>query len=156
MTENKHAIATDLKKLDAHVVQPAEYEDAPELTDEQLAEASVHEGGKLVRRGRPQSPSPKQAVKLRLDAQVLQSFRASGPGWQTRMNAVLLAAARLDPRALLAFVRLDPNEPDWRTRVDALLRALAPKAKKKAANRRASRHRPVRSVTQRSGSRLHG
>jgi hypothetical protein len=32
-------IRTDLKKLDAHVVRPAEYLDAPELTDQQLAAA---------------------------------------------------------------------------------------------------------------------
>lgn len=45
------AIATDLKRL-AHRVQPEEYEDAPELTDDQLAAADLHEGGKLIRRGR--------------------------------------------------------------------------------------------------------
>jgi uncharacterized protein (DUF4415 family) len=157
MTENKRAIATDLKRLDAHVIQPAEYEDAPELTDKQLAEASTHEGGKLVRRGRPPSPSPKQAVKLRLDPQILEAFRATGPGWQTLMNAVLLAVARFNPSARLALARLDPSDPDWRTRVHALLRAMkAAKAKKKAPARRASGHRSVRSVTQRPASRLHG
>lgn len=161
MTENKHAIATDLKKLDAHVVQPAEYEDAPELTDEQLAEARVHEGGKLIRRGRPPSPSRKQPVKLRLDLIVLDTFRATGPGWQRLINAWLTVAVdRLNPSArasLLAFGKLDFNDPDRRKRVDALLRAMkAPKTKKKAATRRASRHQPVRPATQRSASRLHG
>lgn len=34
-------IATDLKRLDEHVVQPGEYHDAPELTDAQLAAADV-------------------------------------------------------------------------------------------------------------------
>jgi hypothetical protein len=32
-----------------------EYVDAPELTDEQLAEADLREGDKLIRRGRPPS-----------------------------------------------------------------------------------------------------
>jgi BrnA antitoxin of type II toxin-antitoxin system len=32
---------------------------------------------------------PKQSVAIRLDPDVLAAFRADGPGWQTRMNAVL-------------------------------------------------------------------
>lgn len=31
----------------------------------------------------------KQSVAIRLDPEVLAAFRAEGPGWQTRMNAVL-------------------------------------------------------------------
>ncbi len=34
-------------------------------------------------------PVRKQAVQIRLDADVLDWFRAAGPGYQTRMNAVL-------------------------------------------------------------------
>jgi uncharacterized protein (DUF4415 family) len=82
MPENKRGIATDLKALDAHVIRPAEYEDAPELTDEQLAKA-------VVRRGRPPSENRKQPVKIRLDRDVVEALRASGPGWQTRVNAAL-------------------------------------------------------------------
>jgi uncharacterized protein (DUF4415 family) len=85
MSENKHGIATDLKALDAHVVRPQEYEDAPELTDEQLAKA-------VVRRGRPPSEIRKQPVKIRLDPDLVASLRASGPGWQTRLNALLRKA----------------------------------------------------------------
>src|SRR5262249_5789810 len=132
----------------AHIVQPAEYEDAPELTDEQLAEANVHEGGKLIRRGRPPSPARKQPVKLRLDTNVVEAFRATGPGWQTLINTVLDAVS----------TQFDDDHLDLgarRKRIHALLRALkASKAKKKAATRRASRHRTVQS--HRSGSRLHG
>lgn len=43
----------------------------------------------LRRRGRPRSPSPKQQVTLRLDADVLARLRASGAGWQVRVNDVL-------------------------------------------------------------------
>src|SRR5262245_48939886 len=94
MTENKRAIATDLKALDAHVVRPDEYDDAPELSAEQLAQADLHEGGKLIRpgRGRPPSPVRKTAVKFRLDHDLVAKLRASGPGWQTRVNAVLREA----------------------------------------------------------------
>jgi hypothetical protein len=49
--ERVRAWQTSLPFLDAHVVAPAEYKDAPELTDAQLAAANVHEGGKLVRHG---------------------------------------------------------------------------------------------------------
>ncbi len=35
--------------------------------------------------------SPKRAISLRVDPDVLEWFRAQGAGWQTRMNAVLRA-----------------------------------------------------------------
>lgn len=44
------------------------------------------------RRGRPRLENPKQAVSLRLEPDVLEKFRATGPGWQRRMNDVLKAA----------------------------------------------------------------
>jgi len=44
----------------------------------------------VVRRGL-QPPSPKALVSLRVDADVLAWFKAQGPGYQTRMNAVLRA-----------------------------------------------------------------
>jgi uncharacterized protein (DUF4415 family) len=89
MSENKRGIATNLKALDAHVIKPEEYEDIPELTDEELARADLHEGGKLIRRGRPPSETRKQPVKIRLDPDLVAALRASGPGWQTRINELL-------------------------------------------------------------------
>jgi len=44
------------------------------------------------RPGRPPVENPKQAVSLRLEPEVLEKFRATGPGWQRRMNDVLKAA----------------------------------------------------------------
>ena len=41
------------------------------------------------KRGRPPADRPKAHVNIRLDADVVDSFRATGPGWQTRMNAAL-------------------------------------------------------------------
>jgi uncharacterized protein (DUF4415 family) len=64
-------------------------DDAPELTREWFEQADLHYGDKLIRRGRPPSERPKQAVKLRLSPDVLDHFRAGGPGWQTRINATL-------------------------------------------------------------------
>lgn len=89
MTANKHAIGTDLAKLDAHVVAPEEYDDAPELTDEFFEKAEHRIGDKVIRRGRPPLDTPKQQITLRIDAEIIEYFRASGPGWQSRINAVL-------------------------------------------------------------------
>jgi uncharacterized protein (DUF4415 family) len=41
------------------------------------------------KRGRPISASPKEHVNIRLDADVVDQFRATGRGWQTRVNAAL-------------------------------------------------------------------
>lgn len=99
MSGSRKGIATDLKKLDAHVIQPDEYDDAPELTDEQLARADLYEGERLIRRGRPPKERPKEAVKLRLSPDVLDHYRAGGPGWQTRINATLEQAVAREKKA---------------------------------------------------------
>jgi len=41
------------------------------------------------RRGRPAGSGKKEQVAIRFDTDVLTAFRATGPGWQTRMNAAL-------------------------------------------------------------------
>lgn len=51
--------------------------------------------GTLTRPGRPKSDDPKQQVTLRLDRAVLEGFRATGPGWQSRINAELRKALKL-------------------------------------------------------------
>jgi len=44
----------------------------------------------IVRRfGRPPKPDRKVSVTLRLDRDVVERFKATGAGWQTRMNAAL-------------------------------------------------------------------
>lgn len=70
-------------------------DDAPDLTDAFFDRAEIRRGSKLVRRGRPPLDNPKQAVKLRLDADVLAAYRATGDGWQTRINADLRKARKL-------------------------------------------------------------
>jgi uncharacterized protein (DUF4415 family) len=40
-------------------------------------------------RGRPRSLVTRSMVSLRVDPDVLAALRASGPGWQTRVNALL-------------------------------------------------------------------
>jgi uncharacterized protein (DUF4415 family) len=67
-------------------------DDAPELDDAFFARADEYVGEKLVRRGRPvgsQKASPKKQTTIRFDADVLAGLRATGRGWQTRVNDAL-------------------------------------------------------------------
>jgi uncharacterized protein (DUF4415 family) len=45
--------------------------------------------GIVRRRGRPPKANPKVSVTLRLDQDVVERYKATGQGWQTRINAVL-------------------------------------------------------------------
>lgn len=67
-------------------------DDAPELDDEWFAKATFRIGDRVIRRGRPPG-SAKTQVSLRLDNDVIDAFRAQGPGWQSRMNEALRKAA---------------------------------------------------------------
>ena len=75
----RRTLGSDLKRVDAHVIKPEEYEELPELTDEMFARAVFKKAG------RPRSPNPRQAISLRLPPEVIEKWRATGPGWQTRM-----------------------------------------------------------------------
>ena len=67
-------------------------DDAPELTEAFFATADRYDGPVPRPRGRPRAASAKEPVKLRLDADVLAALRASGDGWQTRINDALRAS----------------------------------------------------------------
>ncbi len=83
MNANKSALHRSLKsdfgRVDAHVVQTEEYEELPVLTEEMLVRAVVNKGG------RPLSPNPRKLLSLRLPADVIDRWKATGAGWQTRM-----------------------------------------------------------------------
>lgn len=64
-------------------------EDAPEITEKWIAEADLYRGKRLVRRGRPAGTSKKTQTTVRISNDVLEFFRATGPGWQTRMDEAL-------------------------------------------------------------------
>jgi uncharacterized protein (DUF4415 family) len=68
-------------------------DDAPELTADWMARAEIRECDKLMRRGRPKLDVTKKLVSLRIDQDVLQAFRDTGPGWQSKVNAALRKAA---------------------------------------------------------------
>jgi uncharacterized protein (DUF4415 family) len=86
------------KKKNASASTWIDPDDAPHLTREWFETADYYEGDKLIRRGRPKSDAPKRATSLRLDPDVLDHYRATGPGWQSRINQALRKAARLGKR----------------------------------------------------------
>jgi uncharacterized protein (DUF4415 family) len=64
-------------------------DEVPELGAEWIEGADYYEGKKLVRRGRPRLEKPRQLLSLRLPPDLIASWKASGPGWQTRMAEAL-------------------------------------------------------------------
>lgn len=68
-------------------------DDAPALGPDWFADAELRDGNKIVRRGRPPLANSKKSVTLRLDPDLIDWFRAKGPGWQTRINDALRKAA---------------------------------------------------------------
>lgn len=91
MTASKRASArslgSDLARVAKHVIQAAEYEELPALTDEMFERGVVNKGG------RPRSANPKRLISIRLNEDVIQRWRATGPGWQTRMAEKLTKLA---------------------------------------------------------------
>jgi len=76
-------------------------DDAPELTAELLAKAkpardalppAVQAAFKRPP-GRPRVDAPRQVVSIRMDPKVLDYFKRTGPGWQSRMHDVLAREA---------------------------------------------------------------
>ncbi|RNC65624.1 MAG: hypothetical protein ED859_17300 [Desulfuromonadales bacterium] len=72
----------ELTEKDFSCMRPAR-EVLPVLIGEQAA-AEL-----LKRRGRPKADQTKKAVSLRLDPEVIDFFKAGGPGWQSRIDAAL-------------------------------------------------------------------
>ena len=80
-------------------------DDAPELTPELAAQLrpiddfpELAEFNEFIRKGgRPKLPDSarKRRVTIMLDPDVLEHFKATGKGWQTRINAALRKAAGL-------------------------------------------------------------
>jgi uncharacterized protein (DUF4415 family) len=68
-----------VSRVDAHLIQPEEYDDLPEMDEAMLARAQVKRGG------RPVAANPRKLLSIRLPADVIERWKATGPGWQTRM-----------------------------------------------------------------------
>jgi uncharacterized protein (DUF4415 family) len=81
---------------------PYEPEDGPydpndaEATRAWFERADLIRKGQLVRKGKrgPQKAPTKKLVSLRLSSEVIEHFKAGGPGWQTRIDGALLDSIR--------------------------------------------------------------
>jgi uncharacterized protein (DUF4415 family) len=89
-------VAKGLVSLDDYEV--AHGEDIPELTEEEMRQArpmkemfpDIVAAFERMRGQRgPQKAPVKERVGLRLDSEVVAHFRATGPGWQSRINDIL-------------------------------------------------------------------
>ena len=77
------SLGSDLAKVDAHQASASEYDELPELTDDMLVRATVNRGG------RPRSASNKVLLSVRYSKEVVDFFRVTGEGWQSRMDGAL-------------------------------------------------------------------
>ena len=79
---------TDWERLrrdrDAGIEPDTSDPDDAEITEAELAAALA-----TARRGRPAGSGTKISTTVRFDADVIAAFRATGRGWQTRMNEAL-------------------------------------------------------------------
>ena len=73
-------------------------DEAPELADMFFDDAEWFDGNKFIKRGRGRPPTgnAKEQISVRLDQDVLAKLRATGPGWQTKVNTLLRGALGLD------------------------------------------------------------
>lgn len=81
--------------MNRKLIRPSDAEDAQitaaALTDpdnQPLTDSELKQFRRTC--GRPVGSGTKEQVTLRLDAQVLEQFRATGSGWQTRINDALM------------------------------------------------------------------
>jgi uncharacterized protein (DUF4415 family) len=87
MTKSRTDWARLARQTQAEIDAAAEADpDNPPLIDEDLSELQVV------------MPAPKQVISIRLDEQVLDWFKRQGPGYQTRINAVLRAYIKAQER----------------------------------------------------------
>tara|TARA_B110000977_G_scaffold146082_1_gene185313 strand:- start:112 stop:435 length:324 start_codon:yes stop_codon:yes gene_type:complete len=101
MTEKKPISITDAEEAKIQRMIASDY-DAPEATEDQIAQArpfteafpALAENMRKNLGGRPRSANPKVPVSLRLDQDVVEKFKATGAGWQTRMNDILRREAQ--------------------------------------------------------------
>ena len=83
MPGKKHALPrslkSDLAKVDASPIKRSHYRELPALTTKMIAR------GEVRRPGRPRATNPRVQLTIRIPADVLARWKATGPGWQTRM-----------------------------------------------------------------------
>ena len=96
-TSSRSAKLRHAKRKSSSSVSRSDWTHVDSLRDRDIERTSEHPEADLrhivrgiARRGLRPSPA-KASISLRLDNDVLQWFKAQGPGYQTRINAVLRA-----------------------------------------------------------------
>ena len=92
MREDRHVDPLDWDRIDAIVDEELKVmgvdPDAPRITAEMLRAAAL-----AMPTGEARVP-----ISIRLEREVLEFFKRQGPGYQSRINAVLSAYVRTQPR----------------------------------------------------------
>lgn len=81
--KKSHTDWARVQRETASELEPALDDDSPDAT------AAIREAVAHRRAGRPKGSGSKEQVSIRFDRDVLTAFRATGSGWQTRMNDAL-------------------------------------------------------------------
>ena len=77
-------------KREAAADAPIDDQTGPYDPNDKAAVSAYWEQATITRgRGRPAVAVKRPTLNMRVDADVLDAFKATGPGWQTRINAVL-------------------------------------------------------------------
>lgn len=84
---DKHGEVRELTEADFALARPIEQVMPPEFMQMVLAHQAEREADR--RRGKQKAPT-KQAITIRLSPEIITAFKATGKGWQTRINDVLL------------------------------------------------------------------
>jgi uncharacterized protein (DUF4415 family) len=91
----KHVSKEDLQAVDSPPLTRAQIDKMkPAVTELPDVAASYRRS-----RGRPKAEQRKTLVSLRIDAEIIAAFKSEGPGWQTRLNAVLARWAKRRKKA---------------------------------------------------------
>jgi uncharacterized protein (DUF4415 family) len=91
----KKQSGADWEHLSTMTDKEIDFSDNPELTEDFFAHATLR------------MPVAKKAVSLRIDPDVLEWYKTNGPGYQTRINAVL----RMYMQAKSGLNRRTPTRP---------------------------------------------
>ena len=97
---------TDWKRVkhEAATNAPTDDQTGPYDPNNAAAVSAYWKAATITRgRGRPAVPVKRPTLNMRVDAEVLAAFKATGPGWQTRINAVLRDAVAH------GVVRIEPD-----------------------------------------------
>lgn len=87
---NKHSTSTWIDPDDAPEITPdLLLSGVKKIGERTISDNEFRDAVKKTRAGRPVSKNPKLLVSMRYDAEVIEYFKATGKGWQTRINQVL-------------------------------------------------------------------